>query len=264
VISALVGIPLLLLLIWLGGLWFAAAVALAAFGASLEFYHLLPATSVPQVSLFGALSATALVLGVHFLGVDAPPLVTLAVALSLLWVLLQRQVEGAYLRWTGLLAGILYLGWLLGHLVSLRARDQGLEWVVFAIFTTFAVDTAAYFVGRAWGRRPLAPVISPKKTWEGAIGGLVGAVLAALALAWVLNLPLGLSLPIGYGHTFVLGVLVGVFAQLGDLAESLLKRSVGVKEAGAIIPGHGGLLDRLDSVIFGVIVVYYYSVWVIR
>jgi len=263
-VSALVGIPILLLVVWLGHPWFAVVVAVAAFAAAMEFYRLLPATSIPRISLFGAFSAAALVMGVYFLRGESPLLVTLAVAFSLLWVLVQGQVEGAYLRWAGLLGGILYLGWMLSHLVSLRALDHGLEWVAFAIFTTFAADTGAYAVGRAMGRRPMAPVISPKKTWEGAIGGFLGAVMAALALAWFLSPATGLGLPIGYGHALILGALVGIFAQVGDLAESLLKRSVGVKEAGAIIPGHGGILDRLDSVIFAAVVVYYYSVWVIR
>ncbi|MDY6917761.1 MAG: CDP-archaeol synthase [Chloroflexota bacterium] len=112
-------------------------------------------------------------------------------------------------------------------------------------------------LGRAWGRHPLAPRVSPGKTWEGTIGGFLAAIAACLILAAVLP-----SVAVGW-KVAVLGVLIGVFAQLGDLAESMLKRSAGVKDASRLMPGHGGLLDRLDSIIFSVVVVYYYVLWVV-
>jgi len=136
---------------------------------------------------------------------------------------------------------------------------DGRDWVLLALFSTFAVDTTAYFTGRAFGRHKLAPAISPAKTWEGAVGGLVGAIAAVVILALILEEPLD----IGYGKLVVIGFLVGVFAQLGDLAESKLKRIMGVKESGSLIPGHGGILDRLDSVVFTGVVVYYCLRWFI-
>ena len=133
----------------------------------------------------------------------------------------------------------------------------GRDWVLLALFATFAVDTTAYFVGRAWGRHKMAPTISPGKTWEGAVGGLVGAIVAVIALALLLDID------ISYSEMVILGFLIAVFAQLGDLAESKLKRSMGVKEAGNLIPGHGGILDRLDSIVFTGVVVYYCLRWFI-
>src|SRR5262249_18467098 len=119
-----------------------------------------------------------------------------------------------------------------------------------------ASDTLAYFVGHAWGRRSLAPVVSPSKTVEGAMGGLVGGVLGALAVR-SLGLP---GLPVL--HAAALGVVVAALGIVGDLDESLLKRWAGVKDSGTLFPGHGGMLDRLDSLLFGAPVLYYYFLYV--
>jgi len=167
-------------------------------------------------------------------------------------------VEGASINWVWTLAGIIYIGWMLSHFIPLRGLEGGRDWVLFALFATFAADTSAFFAGRLWGSHSLASAISPGKTWEGAIGGFLGAIAAALILIAILP-----SLSIPYWQGIVLGALVGIFAQLGDLSESMLKRSAGVKDAGKLIPGHGGILDRLDSIVFTVVVVYYYVIWVI-
>ena len=119
------------------------------------------------------------------------------------------------------------------------------------MFTTFANDTAAFFIGRALGRHRLAPHISPGKTWEGAVGGVIASILASLILRAIFQLPFN------YWQIALLGVVVSIFAQLGDLIESLLKRNAGVKDAGQLVPGHGGILDRVDSLIFTGVIVYY-------
>ena len=177
--------------------------------------------------------------------------------LPLIWLLLRSQKETAFTSWAWTIAGILYVGWLLSYLVALRGLDAGREWVFLALFTTFGSDTAAFFVGRALGRHRLALHISPGKTWEGAVGGVLGAIIVSL----VLVIPLGL--PLSYGQAILLGLIVSIFGQLGDLVESLLKRNMGVKESGRLIPGHGGVLDRMDSLVLAGIVVYYYVIWVI-
>jgi len=150
------------------------------------------------------------------------------------------------------MAGILYIGWLLSYLVALRGLDDGRDWVFLALFATFGSDTAAFFVGRALGRHKLAPNISPGKTWEGAIAGVFGSIIVSLVLV---NL---LSLPLSNVGAILLGLLISLFGQLGDLVESLLKRNMGVKDSSKLIPGHGGFLDRIDSIIFTGLVVYYW------
>lgn len=151
-----------------------------------------------------------------------------------------------------LLFGIMYVGLLLGHLLLTRAMPNG-EWLVFyLVLVTWAGDTGAYYAGMTMGKRKLAPHISPNKTVEGLFGGLGLAVAAALAgRVWFVP---AFSLP----DCLALGLLLGLTGVAGDLAESALKRSVGVKDSGALIPGHGGMLDRLDSMLFTAPAFYYY------
>jgi phosphatidate cytidylyltransferase len=177
-----------------------------------------------------------------------------------MWLLLRQQKEQAFIGWAWTIAGIVYVGWLLSYLVALRGLDDGRNWVFFTLFATFGSDTAAFFVGRALGSHHLARQISPGKTWEGAIGGILGAAIISL----VFTLPTPLSLPLSYGHAVLLGLLVSIFGQLGDLVESLLKRNMGVKDSGKLVPGHGGVLDRIDSIVFAGVVVYYYVIWAVR
>jgi len=178
-----------------------------------------------------------LVVGVVF-GAFAPTLVT-------------GRVEGGAARAMWTLLAALYVGDCFARhallLYELRGR-VGLFALLGAVWTC---DTAAYFVGRVWGRSPLAPRISPAKTWEGAAAGLVGATLAGTLIVVAFD---AASWRVALGGS----VLVGVVAQVGDLAESLVKRCVGVKDSGHLVPGHGGLLDRLDSLVFAIPALYWY------
>jgi phosphatidate cytidylyltransferase len=160
-------------------------------------------------------------------------------------------MEQAFTNWAWTMAGILYIGWMLSHWVELRSLEAGKELVFWAMFTTFASDTSAFFTGRAWGKHALAPAISPGKTWEGAVGGLLASIIASLILGIIF------PLPFSYWQIALLGCIISIFAQLGDLAESMLKRNTGVKDTGKLIPGHGGILDRIDSLIFTGVIVYY-------
>jgi phosphatidate cytidylyltransferase len=175
--------------------------------------------------------------------------------------LLRRSREKAFRDWAWTIVGALYVGWMLSYWLNLRGLEDGRNWVCLAMLTTFANDTGAYFIGRARGKHKLAPAVSPAKTWEGAIGGLVSAILAAMVVAVILSLISPFT--IKYWQIILLGFLVSLFAQLGDLVESLLKRNMGVKESGNLLPGHGGILDRFDSLMFVGAVIYYYAVWVL-
>ncbi len=269
VITALWGIPLLVTIIWFGEPWFTILVAIWGLLAALEFYRMVAAASkVSPLTYFGLIWTLLFILSPHFnYDVLIPLLLTSAVVLSLIWLLLRRQKEGAFIGWAWTIGGILYIGWLLSYFVALRGgysplsitETDGRNWVFLALFTTFASDTAAFFVGRAWGKHHLAPHISPGKTWEGAIAGVFGAII--VSLLFTISTPL--QLPLIYWQAILLGLLVSIFGQLGDLVESLLKRNMGVKESGKLIPGHGGVLDRIDSVVFAGIVVYYYVIWAI-
>ncbi|MFQ5944881.1 MAG: phosphatidate cytidylyltransferase [Anaerolineae bacterium] len=204
---------------------------------------------------------------------DPLPMAGVAVYLgaSLAYRLLDRSQS--LTNWSWGVAVALYVGWLGGHAVALRdfdpgllmpgrgflealpdqARSAGVIWTLLAFTITWANDTAAYLVGRVWGRRPLAASISPNKTWEGTVGGWIFSVLAAVVWGGIL----GLSIP----PVIVLGALVGPVATGGDLVVSHLKRRAGVKDTSRLIPGHGGALDRIDSLLFTVPLVYYWLLW---
>ncbi len=151
--------------------------------------------------------------------------------------------------------GIIYIALPLAHAVPLRQVSEGRWWILFLLVVIWANDSFAYYGGRAFGSTKLSPVVSPNKTVEGSVSGLIGGAVAAVV----------------YGNFFlqgtevvellVISLLVGVVAIIGDLSESLIKRSYGVKDSGTLLPGHGGLLDRIDSLIFAVPVLFYYLTW---
>jgi phosphatidate cytidylyltransferase len=257
IITSLWGIPLLVAAVWFNRPlpWFTTLIAIWGLLAAFEFYRMAYPSRLPSIAYFGLVWVLLLILSPHFADNRiAIFLLTAAVTLSLFWLLLPSKKDQAFRNWAWTVAGILYVGWLLSYLVALRGLDDGRNWVLFVMFTTFGSDTTAFFTGRALGRHQLAPQISPGKTWEGAIGGILGAIVVSLLFI----LPTVLNLPLSYGQAMLLGLLVSVSCQLGDLVESLLKRNMGKKDSGRLMPGHGGALDRIDSIIFAGIVVYYY------
>ncbi len=146
--------------------------------------------------------------------------------------------------WLTTSIGAIYLGLMLGQVVGLRFLPNGFWYVLLGFGVTWANDSAAYFTGVTIGKHKLWPRLSPKKTWEGTIGGWIAASLAGAFLVWVM--------PVGIGPVFgaIAGFIMGVLALFGDLSISMIKRQVGVKDTGHIFPGHGGMLDRLDSLLF--------------
>ena len=271
VITAAVGVPLIILAIWFGDPWpwFSLLIAAAALAGTYEFYHMANFDRREPLIYLGLLWTLALVLSPHYRSPDVLPIViTTTMLISLIYLLCRPSREKAFRKWAWTIVGALYVGWMLSYWLSLRGLEDGLNWVYLAILTTFANDTGAFFIGRARGKHRLAPAISAAKTWEGAIGGLLSGIAAAVVIATILNrlsqqfneIPL-FTFP--YWQIILLGFLVGFFAQLGDLVESLLKRNMRVKESGNLLPGHGGILDRFDSLIFVGAVVYYYVIWVV-
>jgi phosphatidate cytidylyltransferase len=153
------------------------------------------------------------------------------------------------------LFGAIYVGWLLGYAIWLQNRADGPQLVLFLVGVTWAGESAAYLVGSSLGRHRLAPILSPRKTVEGAVAQIIVSVAAALALAAWLLPSCGLAGAAGAG------ILLGVIGQVGDLAESAIKRSIGTKDTGGLIPGHGGMLDRIDSLLFNAPALYLYSLY---
>jgi phosphatidate cytidylyltransferase len=200
--------------------------------------------------LFGLLVAASVIAGMRPWTGAA---LSVAVIGGLVFALFRRgDLPVAVGRLGLLLLGVLYVGFFIPHVALLRQQPEGWRWVLFTVYSAMGTDSGAYFAGRAYGRRKLMPAVSPSKTVEGALGGLVGAAIIG-ALCWLIffrELPLG--------ETLGVAVAISVLAELGDLCESALKRGFGAKDSGWIIPGHGGILDRLDSLLFPFVFSYYY------
>ena len=261
VVTALVAAPVLVAFAFVGGALFAGLVALqVALGLS-EFYRMMADRGMRPSGRMGVAMALVLCL---FAFTGTPSQTNLLVTAGLLIIfcaeLLRSEGERGIEPMAVTLFGIAYVGWLSIHLVFLRELPrqlaqpyaQGATYVFLAFFLTWVCDTAAYGFGLWLGRRRLLPAVSPKKSVEGSIGGLVATIAAAhLARLWFAPY-------LDVVHATVLGFAVGIFAQVGDLAESLLKRVSGTKDASGLIPGHGGVLDRFDSLYFTGPLVYYY------
>lgn len=189
-------------------------------------------------------------------GLPLGAFVAATLMVAILFLFNYRTIETVARDCAATLFGFLYLPLLLGHLALLRKVPQGREWIFTVFLIVMLSDTIAYFVGSAIGKHRLYPAISPKKSIEGALGGLMGG-LVGVFLAKLLWFP---ALP--WLMAGGIGVALGASGQMGDLFESMLKRSYGVKDSGRIIPGHGGLLDRLDSLIFAFPPAYYLVLWI--
>jgi phosphatidate cytidylyltransferase len=174
------------------------------------------------------------------------------VAGGLFLSLFDPDMPGAIARFANGLVVALYAGFLLPHVVSLRMLPGGPSWVFFAIACAMGADTGGYFAGRYAGRTKLMPRVSPNKTVEGAVGGLLGSIVLAI-FAWAVLPPPGSRLE----QLLFLALAIGVLAQAGDMIESLLKRAYGAKDSGWVIPGHGGILDRIDSLVLPFVFAYY-------
>jgi phosphatidate cytidylyltransferase len=254
-------LPLLLALLFLGPAWAWYLLVLAACAvASAELFAMThPGDRVAQT--VGVATTLGVSVTVYQMTANALALMTLVMAVSLIGALVPLwrlgDIKTSALRMMVGIAGPLYLGVLLTTLGLLR-RDHGSlgsSYVFMALGFAWLGDTGGYFFGKYLGRRKLYPAVSPKKTVAGLMGAIAGASLGGLGVhLWLLP-----SVPLT--HAAGLGTLAGGLGQLGDLAESLLKRSVGVKDSGSVIPGHGGLLDRVDALLVIAPIVYLYATW---
>jgi len=254
------GIPCLYFITLRGGLFFLILVDLIILLGLREFYVLMRAKGYQPFEALGYFCALAISWYAWREGVGVPLIVTGSLLLIMVREIFRRDMTNSLAHIAVTIFGIMYIGWMGSHLVMLRELPaalglddrMGVQLVFFAALLTWATDTGAYLFGVAFGRHPLIPRISPKKTVEGAIGGLLAAGLCGWLCAKGLTpflTPLAAT---------VVGLIVGVMAQLGDLVESMIKRDAGIKDSAELIPGHGGVLDRFDSMLFTVPVLYYY------
>ena len=265
ILTALVALPVLLYTVWSHSpYFFVALTAIAIVLALAEFYNLAAKVGCKPESLAGYIAALVVSAGFVF---DKPALTVAALAALTIAALSSamlhpNEMKESLVSASATVFGVIYVALLAGCLIGVRMipdapRAEGTHIAAKLLTTFFAIvmltDTGAYYTGRSIGRHKLAPRISPGKTIEGAIGGFVMAVVTGMLckLSFFREIPTTDAL--------VLGAIIGAIGQIGDLAESMLKRAAGVKDSGAILPGHGGMLDRVDSLLFCAPVLYYYS-----
>jgi len=255
IISSLVLIPIVLGLTYLGGQYYGVLVTVVSLLAAYEFYRIVRQAGYRTFPVVGLGLTGLLILDAYLpqLGVWRWAM-ALAIMAPMVWQILQTETQGFLTGWALTLAGALYVGGLFGHLILVRNLPQGLLWTLLLFAGTWTCDSAAYLAGVNLGKHGFFTHISPHKTWEGAIGGFAAGIVLTVVAGNLLGLPLWQGL--------ILGVVLVVGVTFGDLAESLIKRQVGVKDSGALIPGHGGMLDRIDSLMFGSVIVYYFAIWI--
>ena len=257
ILSAVIGIPLILGLVYLGDIFYALFVLLLANLGMHEYMLMLKNRGDHLPVLLGYLGVSVIVAAIYLtplLGLDLvyPAIIAIIMTLSLTVLIYFEKtdfIESALIFW-----GMIYLGGLCGYLIMLRHLPEGLILTYLLFVGAWSNDTLAYFTGIKWGKRRLAPTISPQKSVEGALCGIAGTALLFFALAHFFPDWIGLT----RAGSAMLGLVVAIFGQLGDLVESAMKRKFGVKDTGSLIPGHGGVLDRFDSLLFAAPVLYYY------
>lgn len=258
ILTAAALVPLVLAVVWWAPVWlFATLIVVVALLGAREFYDLSEAQHLQPYRWLGLVLTALTVLMIELPLTPSPvwfaPWLAAVAMGGTLAVLIRALREPERMAFSAgdagaTLLGVLYLGLCMGATGAIRL--WGAIWLFFLLAAVWLADTAALYAGRSWGRHRLAPRVSPKKSWEGSVASLV----AAGAVGWC------------FGHWFagdaagcvLLAVLINIFAQLGDLAESLLKRGAQVKDSGALLPGHGGVLDRIDAMLFAAPVLWYY------
>jgi phosphatidate cytidylyltransferase len=264
-ITALWGIPLVIAAVWFDTpiAWFTILASAAGVLAVIEFYRLTGVAKVIPLAVCGTALTLLFIIYPHLnLNIDISLislLLTAAIALPMILMIFLPKQQGLFQLWAWTLTGVLYIGWLISFLVALRI-EGGRNWLFLMLFATFGSDTFAYFIGKAIGKHKMAPSISPGKSWEGAVGGVLGAML----VCYLFTLPTPVQVSLSIISAIVLGLVISVFGQIGDLVESMLKRGTGVKDSGSLMPGHGGMLDRLDSLLFTGVVVYLYYMFMVK
>jgi len=268
VLTAVVGVPLLYFIFYLGGIPFLILILLVILFGNIELFKLLEAKGIQSERELGIAFSLALGIAAYFGYFYFAVVFSFAVIITFLLALRRQDLSNSIIALSTGLFAIIYIGWFLSHAILLRNIDHnsnlktyvetvqghsdiGFFYIFLVVSCTFLNDTGAYFIGRWKGKRKLIPHVSPGKTLEGTIGGIISSAIAAIVGNLIFKSP------IEYHWVVLFGLVIGIVAVLGDLTESLIKRSAEAKDSGGILPGHGGILDRFDSLIFTFPVSYY-------
>jgi len=265
-------IPITFVVIWAGGWWLTALITACAVLGGWELANLVTTNKQKPIQYICSIWTGALVVSVNLYLLDIGFIITiLPVLVSIPFVLipfaflgnwaikanLARKLSRASIAITKYSVVTLIIGGLLSFALLLNDLQGGRDWIYSIIILVAATDVASYIFGSLFGKRKLVPKISPSKTWEGGIAGLTFAIIASVALYYLFDLHANLGKSVGFG------VVIYFSALFGDLLESSLKRIVGVKDSGSLIPGHGGILDRMDSILLSLFVGHFFVLWTI-
>lgn len=259
-ITGIVAVPLLIVLIlWGSSLLFSSVIALVVVWGVYEYNVMVFKTKHSLEKVEGLVIGIFIPLAAYFGGV---PLMSAAITFSfiilfLLFLFRMKDETPDFMALAKVLFGCMYIPFLMSYIIPLRDSADGISWIFFVIIAAFLGDISAFYVGRSIGKTKLMPQVSAGKTVEGAMGSMAGTVVGCVLFKLIVLQDLPLI------HAVVIGVMGSILAQLGDLCESAIKRTSLVKDSGSLLPGHGGILDRLDSLVFLIPFVYYYRVLVI-
>ncbi len=247
IVGLILGAAAVLVILQGGWIYFVVMVLLALMGM-LEFYRV---TRPYHPATIAGLLAAGLMLYCAWYRTPTGVLGALGLGLGLTFIVVAwgGPRPGVTGRMAATMLGPLWIAYGFSHLLMMRRLDEGLALVLTVVFGTWAGDTMAYFVGKFFGSTPMAPRLSPKKTWEGFAGGVLGTVIMVVFI--------GLYTDLTPSESLLVGLTIAVVGPLGDLFESLIKRDVDVKDAGSFLPGHGGVLDRFDALLFSSVAVFY-------
>lgn len=257
-------LPIGLAVIILGGWYYSATITVILALAAYEYVKLFKAGGW-RPSGFLVLAATlAFAIQRAWMGMQAADLtLSLVVLLALAYHLIEyeRGHEQAGTDFAVTLSGALYIGWIGAFMISLRSLPDGVWWVLTVLPAVWLADSGAYLVGRRFGRHKMTRRLSPKKSWEGYLAGILISVPGTALLAWLWGNWAGASSLVTPGRAALLALVLSSLTILGDLGESMIKRQVGVKDSGSLLPGHGGVFDRIDSWLWAAVLGYYLITW---
>ena len=247
-----------------GGWYLTALVAVFMCLAAWEYVELFRAGGLRPTGVLVIGGTLILLLGRNFNGFDSAAwMISLVILLSMTYHLVayERGRDQAGSDFAVTVAGIFYIGWFGAYFISLRNLPEGKWWILIVLPAVWFADAGAYFIGKRFGRHKLSPRLSPNKTWEGYLGGIIAGVLLTALFAAIWRVGAGPNSAITPLRGALVGLVMGIFPTLADLGESMIKRQMGVKDSGNLLPGHGGAFDRIDSWLWAVVLGYYMILW---
>lgn len=259
ILSGVVALPIFFAVIYWGHpFWFFLLAVLAILIGTYEYFTMASHIGAEGFPRSGLVLSFLLTVCFYFQGQFISEWLILSlIVISAAWMVSETNIKLAVDQMAYTLWGVIFVAGTLGHFILIRQMENGSFYLLYVFMVVWIGDIASFYGGQRFGKRQLSPVISPKKTVEGAFLGILGSLLAGLAAqSWFLS-------NILLSHCLIMAFFCGIIGQFGDLTESILKRNAGIKDSGDLIPGHGGILDRVDGLIFAGPFFYYYVKWVI-